>query len=215
VAWEDDSGGDREIYVRRWNGSSWEEVGSGSASGGGISDSGGYSYDPSLAVADGTPYVAWYDYNGGDYEIYVRRWVPTVYLPIVMTGYCACGPDNYEPNDSCAQAHGPLTSGQIYPSWISCCDRATYKKSDYFYIDISTEEPINIDLTGIPAGTNYDLYLYRNPSDDPNNPAAKSWEGTISETISYDPQDTGRYYIRVYGRTGYSASPYSLKVTYD
>jgi hypothetical protein len=41
-------------------------------------------------------------------------------------------------------------------------------------------------------------------------------EGTgSSETISYGPSATGRYYIRVYGRTGYSTSPYSLTVTYD
>jgi hypothetical protein len=217
VAWQDDSGGDYEIYVRRWNGSSWEEVGSGSASGGGISDNSGDSYSPSVAVAPGgRPYVAWYDDSSGDEEIYVRRWVPPVYLPIVMTGYCACGPDNYEPNDSCAQAHGPLTSGQTYPSWISCCDQATYKKSDYFYIDISTKEPINIDLTDIPASTNYDLYLYSDPGQDPDSPVKMS-EGTgSSETISYeDPPAPGRYYIRVYGRTGYSTSPYSLTVTYD
>jgi hypothetical protein len=124
VAWYDGSGGGYEIYVRRWNGSNWVEVGSGSASGGGISDNSGDSAVPSVAVADGRPYVAWGDDSGGDGEIYVRRWVPPVYLPIIMTGYCACGPDNYEPNDSCAQAHGPLTADQTYQSWISCCDRA-------------------------------------------------------------------------------------------
>ena len=75
VAWDDNSGGDYEIYVRRWNGSSWEEVGAGSASGGGISDNSGSSAWPSMAVApDGTPYVAWHDNSGGDWEIYMRRW---------------------------------------------------------------------------------------------------------------------------------------------
>jgi hypothetical protein len=75
VAWSDDSNGHREIYVRRWNGSSWEEVGSDSASGGGISNSSDASFGPSLAFApDGTPYVAWYDYSSGAAEIYVRRW---------------------------------------------------------------------------------------------------------------------------------------------
>jgi hypothetical protein len=75
VAWEDSSHGDSEIYVRRWNGSDWEEVGAGSASGGGISDNGGESRFTSVAIApDGTPYVAWGDDSGGDSEIYVRRW---------------------------------------------------------------------------------------------------------------------------------------------
>jgi len=75
IAWWDDSSGDGEIYVRRWNGSSWEEVGSGSASGGGISDNSADSYSPSVAIApDGTPYVAWQDDSSGNFEIYVRRW---------------------------------------------------------------------------------------------------------------------------------------------
>lgn len=49
-----------EIFVRRWSGSTWDEVGEGSASAGGISDDVGWSADPSIAVAaDGTVYVAW------------------------------------------------------------------------------------------------------------------------------------------------------------
>jgi len=75
VAWCDESGGEGEIYVRRWDGVRWEEAGDGAASGGGISDNSGRSVDPWLAVApDGAPYVAWEDYADGDYEIYVRRW---------------------------------------------------------------------------------------------------------------------------------------------
>jgi hypothetical protein len=64
--------------MQRWNGSSWVEVGTGSASGGGISDNSGNSRRPSLAIApapDGMPYVTWYDDGGGDWEIYVRRWI--------------------------------------------------------------------------------------------------------------------------------------------
>jgi hypothetical protein len=75
IAWDDASGGDHEIYVRRWSGSGWEEVGAGSASGGGVSNNGGISRHPSLAFApDGMLYVAWYDRIGSDVEIYARRW---------------------------------------------------------------------------------------------------------------------------------------------
>jgi len=140
-----------------------------------------------------------------------------VFLPIILKNHWSCSAlDNYEPNNSCDQAYGPLTSGQTYQSWISECDLVTYKKSDYFYIDISTTNYINVYLNNIPAGTDYDLYLYKDPGDDPNKPAAKS-EGTgSSETIpNYAPLATGRYYIRVYGRSGSSTSPYSLRVTYD
>lgn len=74
VAWEVSAGSDYEIYLRRWNGSSWVEMG-GSASGGGISNNSGGSYAPSLIIGtDGAPIVAWYDASGGDWEIYVKRW---------------------------------------------------------------------------------------------------------------------------------------------
>jgi hypothetical protein len=75
VTWSDLSGGDAEIYIRRWKNSSWEEVGTGSASGGGISDNSGSSYAPSIAIGpDKLPYVCWYDFSAGNYEIYIRRW---------------------------------------------------------------------------------------------------------------------------------------------
>lgn len=78
VAWEDGSSGNWEIYVKRWNGSAWVEMGAGSASGGGISKSKGQSYQPSLAIGpDGTVVVAWQD-NYFDVQswgwLYVRRW---------------------------------------------------------------------------------------------------------------------------------------------
>ncbi len=75
VAWSDTSSGNYEIYVRLWSGTAWVEMGSGSASGGGISKSSGNSSRPSLAVdADGAPVVAWYDDSSGAYQIYVMRW---------------------------------------------------------------------------------------------------------------------------------------------
>ncbi len=76
VAWADDSNADEdfEIYLRKWDGSSWVEVGAGSASGGGITDNGNPSFDPSLAIApDGVPYVAWVEFSQID-NIYVRKW---------------------------------------------------------------------------------------------------------------------------------------------
>lgn len=56
-------------------GTAWEEVGTGSASGGGISNNSDYSGLASLAIApSGIPYVAWADQSGGNIEIYVRHY---------------------------------------------------------------------------------------------------------------------------------------------
>jgi hypothetical protein len=76
IGWNDDSSGDDEIYLRTWNGSSWTEVGAGSANGGGISNNTGNSWTPSISIAlDGTPYVGWVDDTSGNFEIYVRRYI--------------------------------------------------------------------------------------------------------------------------------------------
>ena len=76
VAWYNASSGISDIYVKQWDGSAWAELGSGSASGGGISHNPDSSLDPSLAIgSDGKPVVAWQDRSSGSsYEIYVRHW---------------------------------------------------------------------------------------------------------------------------------------------
>jgi hypothetical protein len=84
ITWHDSSGGDNEIYVKRWNGSSWVQIGTGSASGGGISNNNYDSVYPAIAIGpDGNPIITWADKSSGpggtsgDYEIYARRWDPT------------------------------------------------------------------------------------------------------------------------------------------
>lgn len=81
VAWADRSSGNYEIYIRRWDGAAWVEMGAGSATGGGISRNAGESLAPSLALdPEGNPVIAWQDKTGGDAEIYVRRWDGAVWV---------------------------------------------------------------------------------------------------------------------------------------
>ncbi len=75
VAWSDGRGSSSQIFVRRWNGSAWVEMGPGSASGGGVSNTNGNSDFPALSAdAAGSPVLAWHDNADGDNEIYIRRW---------------------------------------------------------------------------------------------------------------------------------------------
>lgn len=75
VAWHDNSFGNDQIYIRRFDGKTWAEIGRGSASGGGISNAKGVSRFPSLRLdASGNPVVAWSDNSHGDNEIFVKRW---------------------------------------------------------------------------------------------------------------------------------------------
>ncbi|MCX5858752.1 MAG: fibronectin type III domain-containing protein, partial [Proteobacteria bacterium] len=83
VAWSDYSIGNWEIYVKRWNGSAWVAMGTGSASGGGISNNTGDSYSPCLGLgSDGNPMVTWHDNFSGNYEVYVKRWNGSAWVAI-------------------------------------------------------------------------------------------------------------------------------------
>jgi serine/threonine protein kinase len=86
VAWFDTSSGNTEIYLRRWDGRNWAELG-GSGSGGGISQSPGDSRDPSLALdAEDRPWVAWSEEVNGKNEIYLRRWDGTNWVEVGGSG---------------------------------------------------------------------------------------------------------------------------------
>ena len=67
VAYDDSS----NIYVKRWNGSNWVQLG-------GILDvNTNSSFDPSLALdSSSNPVVSWweFDFDGNSYNIYVKRW---------------------------------------------------------------------------------------------------------------------------------------------
>ena len=81
VAWRDYSQTDTEIYLKRWDGSAWVELG-GSATGGGISDNRGSSHYPRLALrGNGNPVVAWEDESSGQREIYLKVG-PTIPAPL-------------------------------------------------------------------------------------------------------------------------------------
>lgn len=74
VAWQEDVAGNTEVYLRRWTGSAWAELG-GSASGGGVSNSAGASASPSLALQpNGDPVLAWIDSSSGQAEVYLKLW---------------------------------------------------------------------------------------------------------------------------------------------
>jgi hypothetical protein len=117
VAWEDKSSGNDEIYLRRWSGSSWEEVGAGSATGGGISNSSSNTETPSLAIApDGTPYIAWSDARGGNMEIYVRRWSGSSWEE-VGTGSASGGGISDDSGDSSLPSIAVAPDGTPYVAW--------------------------------------------------------------------------------------------------
>lgn len=121
AVWEDASNGNNEIYARAWNGSHWEEVGIGSASGGGISNTPGRSQVPDIAIApDGTPYVTWVDSTNG-YEIYVRAWNGNSWAE-VGPGSANGGGISNNPGLSNNPAIAIAPDGTVYVAWDDSTD---------------------------------------------------------------------------------------------
>jgi hypothetical protein len=95
VAWQEWDGSTQNIYVRRFNGSSWVNVGSGV-----LSATIYPAYQPSLALDNsGNPTVAWTEYTGTVYNIYIQRFNGSLWVNVgsgVLSGSSASGSEAYE-----------------------------------------------------------------------------------------------------------------------
>ncbi|NDJ51911.1 MAG: hypothetical protein GYB68_02360 [Chloroflexi bacterium] len=116
-------------------------------------------------------------------------------------------PDPFEPNDDYNQATGPLASGDSVQGYISWADDL-----DVFFLQTASRQPIQVSLTGIPSGEDFDLFLL-----DDQEVLASSEGTTQEEFIEFVPPAAGVYFIAVAGWDGSSSasSPYTLTVTYD
>ncbi len=115
--------------------------------------------------------------------------------------------DSFEPNDTIAEAYGPLASGIVVESMIS-----TEGDVDWYNFDADAGD-LSITLTDIPAGTDYDVCL----ADQEGNflvPCSDA-EGNADERIDYLLLGRGRFWIRVRSASGYSAAlAYRLTATF-
>lgn len=114
-----------------------------------------------------------------------------------------------EPNDDApGEANGPIVSGLTYFGTLA----PTTDIKDYFYFALTDPHSVEIWLTDIPAGHNYDLCL-RYPSLDAITCSCSG--GNESEHILTDELSTGLYYVQVYNRShSESTHAYHLRVVY-
>ncbi len=126
------------------------------------------------------------------------------------------GDDLYEPNNSFSTAY-PIDSGEIY--YFAYINPA--QDVDCFRFNIQTLNPITVKLTiSDPESVRCTLalYFYDDDDDDWNIlRATGNTEGQVSVTIVYDPEQKGRYGVKVTGIPGYfdPSKPYELRVVFD
>jgi hypothetical protein len=131
-----------------------------------------------------------------------------IYLPLMMREYTH---NRYEPNNSPEQAFGPLISGQVY--WAFIWDETD--TDDYYHFTPTTTAEVTVELTNVPVGKDYDLWVYSydgtyNVVDYSDRP------GNADEDLGFVPVARETYYVRVRPYSGFSnIQPYYLKVVYQ
>jgi hypothetical protein len=112
----------------------------------------------------------------------------------------------YEPNDTFADAFGPLDEGSVYSAFMHEMD------GDFYYIEVDTLDPIEIYLADIPEEADYDLYLLNSEE----YLVAYSEGEAASEYIIYEPDEPGTYYIVVESYIGHNLEqPYQLQAMFN
>jgi|GEM_PF-6661307 len=114
-----------------------------------------------------------------------------------------------EPNDSAVQANGPIVSGLTY---FGTFPQGAPDISDYFYFELSAGRPVEIRLTNIPAGQNYDLVLR---DTDLKARGYSAQPGNNDEYINVSVP-AGRYLLQVFHFAGNGSSQrYHLRAVYE
>lgn len=152
-----------------------------------------------------------YDRAGNVGTDYARVYVDyhRVYIPLVLRNWVWWYQyDRYEPNDTPAQAYGPLSSGQVITAYIwDATDR-----DDYYWFQPSQSAPVTITLTNIPASCDFDLYVYYYQNGW-QTAAQSNKSGNVDEEVRFNATANTKYYIRVYPYQGSSnTQSYRLSV---
>jgi hypothetical protein len=158
--------------------------------------------------------VTAYDYAGnrGEGAVTTRVGYHYVYLPLVMKSWVWWYRyDIYEPNDTPAQAYGPLVSAQVYAAYIW----DTTDQNDYYHFTPSTTGVVQISLSNIPANCDYDLYVYYYDGQY-RQEAYSNESGNKDESVTFTPVAGRKYYIRIYRYSGFSSQQaYHLEAIYQ
>jgi len=115
-----------------------------------------------------------------------------------------------EPNNVFTEANGPILSDVIYYGLFP----GSGDLNDYYAFDVSAPHSVEVWLTSIGSGHNYDILLR---DDIGQIPGAYSGNlGNANEHIFVPALAMGRYYIRVINRSESSSQqPYQVRVVYE
>lgn len=161
VAWQEfpSTNFNRDIYVKRWDGNFWAQVGSALDV-----DVNQRAYEPSLAV-DSTenPVVAWSESDGAnDFHIYIKRWNGTTWLSVGSALDVNAGWASFSPSLALDKTNNPVvawyednignTSSNIYvkrwngSSWVQLGSALNVRATQ-----LAQDPALALDASGNPV----------------------------------------------------------------
>jgi hypothetical protein len=157
----------------------------------------------------------------------VRGPTVTQYEPLSLSEARPCsgtkvaGGPPYEPNNSIAEAYGPMKTGQPIDASLGSPHEAapTGKDEDFYAFCIGRPATASVQLkkTGCEPetegfSTDCSEQLHEELIDDSGHTVESAEVGETTQTTITKPLKAGRYYVRIYGGAG---SEYELEVSSD
>ena len=146
-----------------------------------------------------------------------------VFVPLSSFQPPACRPPLAVFEDQTAP---PIQATLLATRALRCTGRAQLpttqgqREEHWYAVDVRARQRIQIDLTNIPDGADYDIYLFDAAIVGPNYSTAKyltlsQKSGNLNEAMSYTAQAAGRYYVRIFlwSKTSKQPNTYVLNMT--
>ena len=114
VFWLDSSSGTEQVYAKRFDGSTWVEIGAGSATVGGISQSTGDVADLAVTTDGPKVAVAWTEIVSGTQQIYLKEYNGSVWAELSGS---ASGGGLSNLSGASRQASLAYHAGELFVAW--------------------------------------------------------------------------------------------------
>jgi len=185
MAWNEYDGTSNNIYVKRWDGTAWQQVGATFLDANTNKD----AFSPSIALdSSGKPVVAWRETDNTSYNIYVKRWDGTAWQQVGATFLDANTNQSASfPSIALDSSGKPVvawseTDGTSFNIYVKRWDGTAWQQVGATFLDVNTNKSVGspsmaLDSSGKPVvawgesdGTSDNIYV-------------KRWDGTTWQQV--------------------------------
>jgi hypothetical protein len=203
VVWNESNGQNMMVYAKYWDGATWQQAG-GVLNLNPTAD----AHGPMVCLANGSAYVAWQEWDGAAYQIYVKQWNGSNWQPLGGALNINAGQSAWSPKITCLQgvpyvawheSNGPMNQIYVkhwtgsqwqqdggslnYDPGVSCANPCILATASQVYVAFtSSNTPTVQSYVKHWTGSTWQLdgdSLNVNPSKNSNDPSMAAANGTI------------------------------------